>query len=138
MSPAWPLRIYVDDACPLCHAEMAGLAARDQDRCLRMVDCSAAGFRDADSEAAGYDRAQLLHRIHARDADGRWLVGVPVFAAAYEAAGLHRLAWWLRRPWLQPLWRAGYALLVNHRRLLVRMGAPGLLSKLLLPRSGQA
>ena len=34
---AYPLTLYVDDACPLCHAEMSGLAARDAGGCLRMV-----------------------------------------------------------------------------------------------------
>jgi predicted DCC family thiol-disulfide oxidoreductase YuxK len=134
VSVAHPLRIYVDDACPLCHAEMAGLAARDRDHRLQMRDCSVPGFRDADSEAAGFDRAQLLHRIHARDAAGQWLVGVPVFAAAYEAAGLRRIAWLLRLRWLQPFWRAGYALFVDHRRLLVRLRLQRLLAWALKPR----
>lgn len=128
MSIAYPLRIYVDDACPLCHAEMAGLAAHDGGQRLQIRDCSAEGFRDSDSEVAGFDRAQLLHRIHARDAQGQWLVGVPVFAAAYEAAGLRRIAWLLRLRWLQPVWRAGYALVVDHRRLLVRFGLPRVLA----------
>jgi predicted DCC family thiol-disulfide oxidoreductase YuxK len=135
-SPQRPLTIYVDDACPLCHAEMSGLAARDRGRCLRLLDCSVEGFRDVDSEAAGLDQDTLMHRIHARDADGRWLVGVPVFAAAYEAAGLHWLARLLRVGWLGPLWNRGYSWVVDHRQLLVRAGAPRLLRALLAsPRS---
>ncbi|MEO8159821.1 MAG: DCC1-like thiol-disulfide oxidoreductase family protein [Arenimonas sp.] len=134
MSVAYPLRIYVDDACPLCHAEMAGLAARDCNQRLQMRDCSAAGFRDEDSEAAGFDRAQLLHRIHARDARGNWLVGVPVFAAAYEAAGLGAIAWLLRLRLLQPFWRVGYAWFVDHRRLLLRLRLQRVLAWALRPR----
>ena len=93
---AYPLTLYVDDACPLCHAEMAGLAARDGAGCLRMVDCSVEGFEDAEAAAAGHAQAQLQHRLHARDAQGRWLVGIPVFAAAYEAAGIGWFARLLR------------------------------------------
>jgi predicted DCC family thiol-disulfide oxidoreductase YuxK len=130
---AYPLVLYVDDACPLCHAEAAGLQARDAAGCLRMLDASAADFTDAEAQAAGLDRATLLHRLHARDARGRWLVGVPVFAAAYEAAGIHWLARLLRIGWLQPLWRLGYALVADHRWLLVRLGAPRLLAGLLRP-----
>jgi predicted DCC family thiol-disulfide oxidoreductase YuxK len=128
---AYPLRIYVDEACPLCRAEMAGLAARDPGACLRMVDCSSEGFADPDAEAAGLSQAKLLHRIHARDAHGRWLVGVPVFAAAYEAAGVRWLARLLRVRALRPLLDFGYARLVGHRRWLVAMGAPRLLARLL-------
>ena len=128
---SYPLVLYVDDACPLCHAEMAGLQARDARGCLRLLDASADGFADADAHAAGLDRATLLHRLHARDARGRWLVGVPVFAAAYEAAGIEWLARLLRVRWLRPLWDLGYALVADHRWLLVRLGAPRLLAALL-------
>ena len=134
MTVSYPLRIYVDDACPLCRAEMRGLAARDRGRCLQMVDCSVEDFRDADSAAAGLDRERLLHRIHARDADGRWLVGVPVFAAAYEAAGLSPVARLLRMRWLLPLWSRLDGLVADHRWLLVRAGTPKLLAWLLRER----
>ena len=130
---AYPLVLYVDAACPLCHAEMTGLQARDARGCLRMLDASAVGFADADTDAraVGLDRATLLHRLHARDARGRWLVGVPVFAAAYEAAGIGWLARLLRVRWLRPLWNLGYALVADHRWLLVRLGAPRLLAALM-------
>lgn len=129
---AWPLVLYVDDACPLCRAEMAGLAVRDGQGCLRLVDASADGFEgDAHTRAAGLAQARLLRRLHARDARGRWLVGVPVFAAAYEAAGIAWMARLLRVRWLRPLWDLGYALVADHRWLLVRLGAPRLLAALL-------
>ena len=131
---AYPLVLYVDEACPLCRAEMAGLHARDARACLRMLDASAPGFEDANARAAGLEQSRLLHRLHARDAQGRWLVGVPVFAAAYDAAGVHWLARLLRVRWLRPLWNLGYALVADHRWLLVRAGAPRLLSRLLAPR----
>lgn len=128
---AWPLRLYADMACALCRAEMCGLAARDEGRRLQVVDCSAPDFHDVEVEAAGISRAQLLRRLHARDAQGRWLVGVPVFAAAYEAAGLRRMAWLLQLRWLQPLLALGYGLVADHRVALVRMGSPRLLGWLL-------
>jgi len=133
-APAYPLTLYVDDACPLCHAEMSGLAARDREGRLRMLDCSAPGFRDADGAAAGLSQAALLHRIHARDAQGRWLVGIPVFAAAYEAAGFPAFARLLRVRALRPVLDLGYALVVDHRRALVRLGAARLLAWLLRAR----
>ena len=128
---AFPLTLYVDDACPLCHAEMAGLAARDAAGCLRMVDCSPAGFRDQATEAAGYTQAQLLQRIHARNSRGRWLIGIPVFAAAYEAAGIHWFAALLRLRLLRPPLELGYALFVRNRRWLARIGTGRLIAALL-------
>ena len=128
--PAYPLTLYVDDACPLCHAEMAGLSARDGRGCLRVLDASAPGFEDVAARAAGLDQATLLHRLHARDDKGVWLVGIPVFAAAYEAAGLHWMAKLLRIRVLRPLWDLGYALVADHRWLLVKLGAPRLLAAL--------
>jgi predicted DCC family thiol-disulfide oxidoreductase YuxK len=110
---------------------MAGLAARDRDHRLRMVDCSAAGFGDEATAAAGLSQAQLLHRIHARDARGCWLVGIPVFAAAYEAAGIHWFARLLRARTLRPLFDLGYALFVRHRRWLARLGTGRLIAWLL-------
>ena len=129
---AYPLTLYVDDACPLCHAEMAGLKARDAAGCLRAVDASVAGFAgDAHTRAAGLDQATLLHRLRARDANGQWLVGIAVFAAAYEAAGIAWMAKLLRVRWLRPLFDLGYALVADHRWLLVKLGAPRLLAALL-------
>jgi predicted DCC family thiol-disulfide oxidoreductase YuxK len=133
-APAYPLTLYVDDACPLCHAEMAGLAERDPGQRLRMLDCSTPGFRDADAAAAGLYQAALLHRIHARDARGRWLVGIPVFAAAYEAAGFPRVARLLRVRALRPLLDLAYALVVGKRRWLVKLGAARLAARMLRPR----
>jgi predicted DCC family thiol-disulfide oxidoreductase YuxK len=128
---AWPLTLYVDEACPLCRAEMAGLAARDRGACLRRVDCSGADFRDAYAHEAGLSQAQLLHRIHACDAQGRWLVGIAAFAAAYEAAGIHWFARLLRVRALRPLLDFAYARIVDKRPWLVRLGAPRLLAALL-------
>jgi len=129
---AWPLTLYVDDACPLCHTEMTGLSARDARGCLKVIDASVAGYPgDKATRAAGLDQATLLRRLHARDAKGAWLVGIPVFAAAYEAAGMHWMAKLLRVRLLRPVFDLGYALVADHRWLLVKLGAPRLLAALL-------
>ena len=129
---AYPLTLYVDDACALCHSEMVGLSARDANACLRVVDASVPGYAgDEATRAARLDQATLLHRLHARDANGQWLVGIPVFAAAYEAAGIHWMAKLLRIRVVRPLWNVGYAFVADHRWLLVKLGAPRLLAALL-------
>ncbi len=113
------LTIYYDASCPLCSAEMHALAARDAGRRLALVDCSAPGF------AGGTDappRSELMRRIHARDAHGRWLRGIAVFAEAYRAAGFTRTARVLEAPLLRPLLDLCYGPLADHRRLLTAVG----------------
>lgn len=119
---AWPLRIYYDARCPLCARELGVLAQHDRGRKLQLVDCSAPCFDDDDVRAAGLDATTLMARIHARDADGAWHVGVPVFEAAYAAAGLQAMARAFAHPRLRPLWDRLYPWIADHRMGLSRLG----------------
>jgi predicted DCC family thiol-disulfide oxidoreductase YuxK len=121
-APAWPLRIYYDAACPLCARELHALRDHDRDGRLDLRDCSPPGFRDADLEAAGLSPELLMRRIHARDANGRWLVGIDVFEVAYRAVGVDAVAalWGNRR--LRPLWDRLYPWIADHRMQLSRLG----------------
>src|SRR5204863_8783626 len=96
-----------------------------------VVTAGAAGFAgDEATRAGGLDQATLLHPLHAHDAQGEWHVGIPVFAAAYDAAGITWMARLLRVRRLRPVWDLGYALVADHRWLLVKLGAPRLLASL--------
>jgi hypothetical protein len=65
--PDLPLTVYYDKSCPLCATEIHAL--RDLDpKGFRLVDCSAPDFADA-------MRDDMMARMHARDAQGRWLTG---------------------------------------------------------------
>ena len=130
-----PLTIFYDASCSLCVSEMHALRLLAGEDRIRLIDCSASGF---DASALGRDditRDALMARIHARDGDGRWLVGIDVYEAAYRAAGLERLArlWGHRR--LRPLWTALYPLIADNRRLLSRLGASGLARRLIPGRA---
>jgi predicted DCC family thiol-disulfide oxidoreductase YuxK len=123
-SLAYPITIYFDASCPLCTSEMGALKAHDGAERLRLVDCAAAGFDDADVRQAGFSPAELLRIIHARDASGRWLRGVEVFEAAYRAVGLRTLAFlWGCRLW-RPLLDRLYPVIARNRRVLSRLGLP--------------
>jgi predicted DCC family thiol-disulfide oxidoreductase YuxK len=119
---AWPLRIYYDARCPLCERELGALSRNDVHARLVLVDCSGADFEDADATRAGLGAALMMRRIHARDADGRWLVGIDVFEAAYRAVGLERIARAWGHPVLRPLWRRHYPWVADHRMRLSRLG----------------
>jgi hypothetical protein len=82
----------------------------------------------------GIRRRDLMRLIHARDAHGRWFVGVDAFELLYGAAGLAVMSrFWgssRLRPWLQRL----YPWVARHRQLLSRLGVNRIL-RLLLARS---
>jgi len=114
----YPVTVYYDASCPMCAAEMHALKKRDGHGRLTLVDCSAPGFPD---QVEGVSRQAMMERIHARDADGVWRVGVEVFEAAYRAVGLT----WTARLWgnrfLRPMWDRLYPWIARHRRLLSRI-----------------
>ena len=114
---AYPLTVYYDASCPLCRTEMETLKARDADDLLYLVDCSTGlvAFADVTQDA-------MMARIHARDAAGRWLHGLDVFAAVYRAAGFPALSRLYASPRLRPLLDRGYGWVADHRQLLSRLG----------------
>jgi predicted DCC family thiol-disulfide oxidoreductase YuxK len=126
VAPAFPLTVYYDASCPLCRSEMETLKARDAGNVLRLVDCSASAFNEAPCAAEGVTRPMMMARIHARDAGGRWLRGVDVFAVVYRAAGFTALARIYESRLLRPLFDRLYPWIADHRYLLTRCGLPRL------------
>lgn len=121
----YPLTIYYDASCPLCRAELHAIAVHDLSGRLRLVDCSAAGFTDRDCTLAGIDAATMMRRIHARDADGQWLVGMQAFEAVYRAVGIEALARVFGSGFLAPVLNRLYGLVADHRQGLSRLGLNG-------------
>ena len=118
------LTLYYDGQCPLCEAEIHFLKSRNGEGKLDFVDVAEAHFdglaHDISCEAA-------MAEIHGRLANGQVLVGVPVFAQAYQLARLPVLAWVLSRPWLQPVLGPAYVLFAKHRHTLSKRFGPALL-----------
>jgi predicted DCC family thiol-disulfide oxidoreductase YuxK len=118
----YPLTVYYDASCPMCAGEMHSLKDLDAHGRIVLVDCSAPGFRDDALQADGISREAPMRLIHARDANGRWLIGIDCFEAVYRAAGLGRAA----RVWGSPRLRralvAIYPWIARHRQLLSRLG----------------
>jgi predicted DCC family thiol-disulfide oxidoreductase YuxK len=119
---AYPLTIYYDDSCPLCREEIFGLKAFDAQNRLRLVDCSVAGFINEETQKAGFTQQQLMRLIHAQDADGHWLIGIPVFEAAYQAAGIQTVAKTFANPMLRPFWDRLYPFIADNRYFLSKLG----------------
>lgn len=142
--PQYPLTVFYDASCPMCAAEMQALSDRDREGNIRLIDCSAADFDDRGPGAEGFGRENLMELIHARDAQGRWLVGIGCFEAAYRAVGLEAGARLWGHRMLRPLMDRAYPWVARHRQMLSRLGGHRvvrwLLPKLRTPRpfSGRA
>ncbi len=117
-----PLTVYYDKSCPLCATEMHVIQGLDWRGRLKLVDCSASGFDDRAAAEEGVTREAMMTRLHARDPEGRWLVGLDAFEAVYGAAGLSGLArfWGSRR--LRPVLDRIYPVLARYRQPLSRLG----------------
>jgi predicted DCC family thiol-disulfide oxidoreductase YuxK len=115
----YPITIYYDASCPLCTREISLLKKFDSDQKIQLVDCSPVDYAGEN----GFTREAMMKLIHAKDASGRWMIGAPVFAAAYGVTGFASVArLWGARP-LQPLWRVVYPWIANNRTLLSKLGA---------------
>jgi predicted DCC family thiol-disulfide oxidoreductase YuxK len=125
-SPTYPITLYFDASCPLCLAEMTAIKRNDRHDRLRLVDCSRPGFCDADCEQAGIATHDLMRRLHARDAAGRWRIGVPAFSVAYGAIGVAGLAAFFDQPRLATVFARLYGWVADHRQGLSRLGLNGL------------
>ena len=127
----YPLTVFYDASCPMCANEIHALKERDRDVRLDLVDCSARDFDDTVLAGTGITRADLMARLHARDAHGRWLVALDAIEAAYHVAGLERAArfWGARslRPVLDPLYRW----VARRRQPLSRLGAAAVVRRLI-------
>ena len=81
----YPLTVFYDASCPMCANEIVALKERDLGAHLELVDCSAPDFDQDVLAGTGITRIDLMSRIHARDAHGRWLVALDAIEAAYRA-----------------------------------------------------
>jgi predicted DCC family thiol-disulfide oxidoreductase YuxK len=127
----YPLTVFYDASCPLCASEMHALRELDAAGRIDLVDCSAPGFSDEELRADGITRTSLMQRIHARDACGRWRVGIDAFEAVYRAAGLENAARMWGNPRWRPLFERLYPWIARHRQLLSRLGIHHLVRRLI-------
>jgi len=124
MHEAPVLTLYYDGQCPLCQAEIHFLQSRDTEGKLGFIDVTEVKF---DPSAHQISCEAAMAQIHGRLANGQVLVGVPVFAQAYQLVRLPGLAWVLSRPWMQPHLGTAYQLFDKHRHTLSKRFGPALL-----------
>lgn len=64
----------------------------------------------------------MMKLIHARDAQGQWLIGVAVFEAAYGATGIIGMEKIWANRFLRPLWDRIYPWIADNRMFLSKLG----------------
>jgi len=74
------------------------------------------------ADDAGYGRQEMMRLIHARDANGKWLIGVAVFEAAYGATGIIGMEKMWANPFLRPVWNGIYPWIADNRMFLSKLG----------------
>lgn len=116
------LQVFYDRSCALCAGEMHALKALDQDDWIELVDCSAPGFDDAPYRADGITRDAMLARLHVREPQGAWHVGVDAFGLLYGLLGLDAMATAWTHPLTRPVTERLYPWIARHRHALSRLG----------------
>lgn len=129
MNVEYPLTIYYDASCPICRSEMETIKESDADNKLILIDCSNSDLITPAS--CPVSREDMMERIQAVDANGKWINSTDVFAAAYTAGGFNKLGSLWGNKTLQPLFNRVYPLIADNRKLLSKTPLPHLLNKLL-------
>jgi predicted DCC family thiol-disulfide oxidoreductase YuxK len=87
VKPIWyPLTVFYNGSCPACAGEVEPLKRIEHKGRLVFVDCSAPQFDEGVLAGLAIRRADLMARVHARDAHGCWHTGMGALEAAYRAA----------------------------------------------------
>ena len=110
-----PVTLFHDGHCPFCQREIAWLEQHPHRDRIRLVDIQTADV--AADRGPSFER--MMGRLHLRDADGRWFVGMDASRALYAVLGHRRLVAVSMLPGLAWGFDRGYALFARYR---VRLG----------------
>jgi predicted DCC family thiol-disulfide oxidoreductase YuxK len=82
----YPVTVFYNGSNAACAREVDPLMHIEHHGRLVFVDCSMPEFDESVLAGVPLRRADLLARVHARDAHGRWHTGICALEAAYHAA----------------------------------------------------
>ncbi|RAH38839.1 DUF393 domain-containing protein [Halomonas sp. SL1] len=106
-----PVTLFHDGHCPFCQREVAWLARHPRRERVRLVDIQTTDV------AAEWGRSfeVMMGRLHLRDADGTWFVGMDASRALYAVLGYRRLVALSMLPGLAWGVDRGYAVFARYR-----------------------
>lgn len=121
------LNIIYDSKCNICKLEMDFLARRDAKisspsapRKLRLTDIEGDDYDPDEPANGGVSYESGMSAIHAVAADGRVVVGVPVFSRAYDLVGLGWLFAFTEWRIMKPAVQWGYEMFAKYRTNITR------------------
>ena len=119
MVPAFPLEIFYDGSCLVCATEIEHYHKLNSQQRLRFVDITATDFQP---QHYGKSQDEFMAKMHVRDGQGRYFVGVDGFLLIWQAFPGSSLYRWLAAlaglPGLNLLVRFGYTVFARYRNLL--------------------
>lgn len=118
------LTIYFDASCSLCRSEMLAIKLHDAAHQLSLVDCSSADFDDTPFRVEGITREAMMERLHVRNNEGEWIIGVSAFELLYRTIGLNMLANLWGSRYTRPATECLYPWVARHRQAFSRTGIP--------------
>ncbi len=124
MNEQYPLTVYFDASCGLCHSEMMAIKIHDAAQRLILVDCSAAEFDDTPFAADGVTREAMMHCLHVRNRQGEWIKGVAAFELIYRTVGMSAIANLWGGRYTRPLMERVYPWVARHRQFISWTGMP--------------
>ncbi|WNL40074.1 DUF393 domain-containing protein [Halomonas sp. PAMB 3232] len=111
-----PVTLYYDGHCPFCLKEVAWLEKHPRRARIELVDIQASTF---DAVALGRPFEDLMGKLHVRDQNGKWYIGMEASRTLYAVLGYRRMVWVSCLPGLRGVMNAGYRLFARYR---VRLG----------------
>ncbi len=103
-----PLRVFFDEKCPVCAAEMRNLKKRRQTGKIL--------YDSIRSEQCVVKYEEAIKKIHAMDANGNLFTGIDALSEIYARSHLLSLAILLQAPLLRPLFHVAYTIWAKLRQ----------------------
>jgi predicted DCC family thiol-disulfide oxidoreductase YuxK len=124
MNEQYPLTVFFDASCGLCHNEMQNIKIHDSGQQLILVDCSAEGFDDTPYRSDGVTRAAMMECIHVRNNQGEWIKGISAFELLYRTVGMLVMAKFWGGRYTRSLMERVYPWIARNRRAITKTGLP--------------
>lgn len=124
MNEQYPLTVFFDASCGLCHNEMQNIKIHDSEQHVILVDCSAEGFDDVSYQVDGVTRAAMMECLHVRDSQGAWIKGIAAFEVLYRTVGMPAMANFWGSRFTRPLMERVYPWIARNRQFITKTGLP--------------
>ena len=119
MAPVFPLEIFYDGSCLVCSSEIEHYRRLNPGQRLHFVDIQADDFEPQRYEKS---QAEFMGKMHLRDGQGRFYVGVDAFLLIWQAfpgdSPYRLLGAVLGFPGINLFARFGYQVFARYRHLL--------------------